>query len=162
MKIVQAHNYYIYSGGEDIVVSNEKKLLEKKGNEVISYKRENYEINEFSFFSKLSLIWKSSWSNKTYSEISNIIKKEKLDICHVHNMFPLITPSIYYACNDNKIPIVQTIHNYRFFCTNGLFFRNNHICEECINSSAYHAISSMDVIEIQKFRLIPRKDVGKS
>ena len=140
MRILQVHNYYIYSGGEDIVVSNEKKLLEKNGNEVISYKRENYEINEFSFFDKASLIWKTSWSNKTYIEISNIIKEEKPDICHVHNVFPLITPSIYYACNNNKVPILQTIHNYRFFCTNGLFFRNNHICEECINRSAYHAI----------------------
>ncbi len=35
---------------------------------------------------------------------------------------------------------MQSIHNYRHFCTNGFFFRNNHICEECINKKAYHAL----------------------
>lgn len=140
MKILQVHNYYQFSGGEDIVVSNEKKMLELNGNEVIFYKRVNNEISEYSFFNKVSLIWKTSWSDKTYNEISKIIGKTKPDICHVHNMFPLISPSIYYACNDNKVPVVQTIHNYRFFCTNGYFFRDNHICEECINSNAFRAV----------------------
>ena len=140
MKILQIHNFYQLSGGEDIVVANEQKMLKENGNEVVFYKRKNIEINDFSFWYKLKLIWETSWSNKTYFDISRIIKDEKPDICHIHNIFPLITPSIYYACSDNKIPVVQTIHNYRFFCVNGFFFRNNNICEECLNQSAYHAI----------------------
>ena len=115
-------------------------MLEEKNHKLIFYKRKNEEINSYSLHNKLSLLWQTSWSHRTFNEISNIIKGEKPDICHVHNMFPLITPSVYYACNDNKVPVVQTIHNYRFFCTNGFFFRDNHICEECLNNSAYHAL----------------------
>ena len=140
MKILIAHNYYQFPGGEDVIVHNEKELLEKEGHKVIFYKKENKEINEFSFFKKISLIWETTWSNKTYNEILKIIKEENPDICHIHNILPLISPSIYYACNSLNIPVIQSIHNYRLFCTNGFFFRNNQICEECLNSSAYHAI----------------------
>ena len=129
MKILIAHNYYQFLGGEDIVVFNESELLNRYKHSILFYKRKNNEINKFTVFNKISLFWETSWSSRTYNEITKIIKDEKPDICHVHNMFPLITPSIYYACYDNKIPVVQTIHNYRFFCTNGVFFRDNHICE---------------------------------
>lgn len=140
MKILIAHNYYQRTGGEDVVVEGECKLLQAKNNKIIFYKRENKEINHFPTSNKLSMLWQTSWSKRTYSEVSKIIKENKPDICHVHNMFPLITPSIYYACDDNKVPVVQTIHNYRFFCANGFFFRDNHICEECLNRSTFHSV----------------------
>ncbi len=41
MKILIAHNYYQFPGGEDVIVHNEKELLEKEGHKVIFYKKEN-------------------------------------------------------------------------------------------------------------------------
>ncbi|HEX6871934.1 MAG TPA: glycosyltransferase family 4 protein, partial [Micromonosporaceae bacterium] len=29
------------------------------------------------------------------------------------------------------VPVVQTVHNYRQVCANGLFFRDGHICTDC-------------------------------
>ena len=49
---------------------------------------------------------------KVYKEFDVLLKKEKPDIIHVFNFFPLITPSIFFAAYDNKIPIIQTLHNY--------------------------------------------------
>jgi glycosyltransferase involved in cell wall biosynthesis len=44
----------------------------------------------------------------------------------------MISPSAYYACRDAGVPVVQTLHNFRMFCANGLLLRNGRICEDCI------------------------------
>lgn len=140
MKILQVHNFYQFSGGEDVVVDNEKSLLESKGNVVIQFIKSNEEIKNYSFLKKVNLFNDSVYSKYTYLEIREIIKKEKPDICHVHNTMPLISPSVYYACSDNNIPVVQTLHNYRLLCSNAYLFRDGKICEECLGKSLYRSV----------------------
>ena len=140
MKILQIHNKYRQQGGEDVVYDAEKDLLENHGHTVIRYERNNKEIDEFSLFKKGTLLWATNWSKKSYAELNNLINKAKPDICHVHNFLPLISPSVYYACKHNKIPIVQTLHNYRLLCSNAYLFRNGKVCEECIGHSLYHSV----------------------
>lgn len=140
MKILIAHNYYQLKGGEDSVVTNEIELLRSYGNSVITYYRNNDEIKTLTVIQKAQLLFKTTYSQKTYQEVCQVIKEEKPDICHVHNFFPLITPSIYDACRDNNIPVVQTLHNFRLICANGLFMREGKICEDCLGKSAYGAV----------------------
>ena len=64
-----------------------------------------------------------------------IIKKENIDVVHCHNTFPLISPAIYYAAKRCKVPVVQTIHNFRFLCPNALFYREGNVCEEKLMKS---------------------------
>lgn len=64
----------------------------------------------------------------------------KPDVVHVHNFFPIISPSIYYACNRLNIPVVQTLHNYRLMCPAATFLRENKICEKCVNGSIVHSV----------------------
>lgn len=44
--ILIVHNYYQIPGGEDTVVANEKKMLEKHGHKVTLYSRNNAELKE--------------------------------------------------------------------------------------------------------------------
>ena len=46
------HNYYQIPGGEDTVVSNEKRLLEEHGHVAFFYMRSNQEIHRFSVVRK--------------------------------------------------------------------------------------------------------------
>ncbi|MDA3798782.1 MAG: glycosyltransferase family 4 protein [Kiritimatiellae bacterium] len=130
MKIIQVHNYYQQAGGEDVVVKAELELLRSQGEEVITYYKTNDEIH--GVLSKLKTAVQTIWNQKTYKEFKKILKKEKPDIVHCHNTFPLISPSIYWACSKEKVPVVQTMHNYRLLCLNAFLFRNNEICEKCI------------------------------
>ena len=52
-RILQIHNFYQIPGGEDVVVRNEKKLLEEHGHEVFTYYRSNKELNEGNKLKKL-------------------------------------------------------------------------------------------------------------
>ena len=140
MKIVVIHNKYQIGGGEDVVVENEKKLLESKGHEVLAYFKDNTEIANYSFLRKANLINTSVWSRQSFKELRELIEKIRPDICHVHNYMPLISPSVFCACDEMNVPVVQTLHNYRMLCSNAYLFRNGKVCEECIGKSLYHAL----------------------
>lgn len=140
MKILQVHNFYQFSGGEDTVFYNEYKLLSSFGHDVIQYTKDNKDIINYYFFDKGKLFFSSSYSRSTYKEVIKIIEEHKPDICHVHNTLTLITPSVYYACKKMGVPIVQTLHNYRLICANAYLFRNGKVCEECVGKSLYHSV----------------------
>ena len=49
----------------------------------------------------------------------------------MHNTFPLISPSVLYACRDAGVPVVVTLHNYKLACASGDFFRDGGPCHDC-------------------------------
>ena len=130
--ILIVHNYYQIPGGEDTVVANEKKMLEDHGHKVILYSRNNSELKEMSKLKKITLPVTTVFNPRTYREIKKLIKKENIEIVHVHNTLNLISPAVYYAARAMHVPLVQTIHNFRLLCPGATFYRDGHICEDCI------------------------------
>lgn len=131
LKILQVHNGYQIPGGEDVVVANEKRLLEMNGHEVWTYTRNNSELNEMKFWQKLFIPFTAVYSLKTYREVKRIIKEQNIDVVHVHNTLMMVSPSVFYAAFRCHVPVVQTLHNFRMLCPAGSFFRGDRICEEC-------------------------------
>lgn len=132
-RVLQIHNFYQIPGGEDVVVRNEKRLLEEHGHQVYTYYRSNTELGEKGIFGKLLLPFTAVFSLRTYREVKKIIKANRIDIVHVHNTLTMVSPSVFYAAFHCKVPVVQTLHNFRMLCPAGSFFRDNVICEECVN-----------------------------
>jgi glycosyltransferase involved in cell wall biosynthesis len=132
MKILVIHNFYQSSSpsGENSVFRNEVRLLETNGNYVIPYRKSNDDIQGIG--KKLRTGLNAVWSYGSYRDLKRLIRREKPDIAHFHNIWYLISPSGYYACRDAGIPIVQTLHNFRLFCLNGLLIRNGTVCEKCL------------------------------
>ncbi len=141
MKILICHNYYQNKGGEAQAVLKEKELLESKRHRVILFSKDNKEIDNYTFSQKARLCYETMFSRSTYKKIIKIVREEKPDIVHVHNVFPLISPSVYYALKKMNVPVVQTVHNYRFLCPNGLFLNNGgKICEKCKEGNLFNAV----------------------
>lgn len=130
--ILIVHNYYQLPGGEDTVVKNEKEMLESNGHKVTLYSRNNSELKEFSIFQKMSLPFTFLFNLKTYCDIKQLIRKKDIRIVHVHNTLSLISPAVYYAALSCKIPVIQTLHNFRILCPKAVFYRDGHICEDCM------------------------------
>lgn len=129
MRILVIHNFYQQPGGEDVVFANEKELLRQHGHEIIEFTAHNEQVEQMG---KLKLAINTIWSSDYKQQLSQIISQHKPDIAHFHNTFMVISPSTYYACREAGIPIVQTLHNYRLYCLNSSFFRDNHVCEDCV------------------------------
>jgi glycosyltransferase involved in cell wall biosynthesis len=140
MKILLVHNFYQQSGGEDVVFEQERRLLERKGHQVITYTRTNQEIEQFSSIRRAGLLKTIISASDSRHDIRTILRNERPDVVHTHNTFMLISPAIYEACADARIPVVQTLHNYRLLCPTVTFYRNGSICEECIEDSLLSGI----------------------
>ena len=146
MKIVQVHNYYQQAGGEDAVVEAERLMLEAHGHQVVTFYRTNDVIAKrpssqggrqsirnsrtAACFSLLRVSVQTIWNWKTYREFSKLLKLERPDVVHCHNTFPLISPSIYWACAQAKVAVVQTLHNYRLLCLNAFLYRKSELISD--------------------------------
>lgn len=131
-RILQVHNFYQIPGGEDVVVRNEKRLLEEHGHTVYAYYRSNSELNEKGLAGKLLLPFTAVYSFRTAREVKRLIRENHIDLVHVHNTLTMVSPSVFYAAFRCRVPVVQTLHNFRMLCPAGSFFRDNRICEECV------------------------------
>lgn len=65
-----------------------------------------------------------------------MLAREGPQVVHFHNTFPLISPAAYYAARAANVPVVQSLHNYRLLCANATFYRNGHVCEDCLGAFA--------------------------
>lgn len=133
MKLLIIHNKYqsVKVGGEDIVYQNELIHLKKHLGEhnVFSYDISNDDIHKFK------LLFSILFSKKHYNNVKKLVEQNRINIVHVHNFFPLLTPSVFKAAKDAGAIVVHTLHNYRLWCISGILYRNDFgSCEACIKN----------------------------
>ncbi|NLD46535.1 MAG: glycosyltransferase family 4 protein [Clostridiaceae bacterium] len=138
MKVLIIHNSYKEYGGEDKVVESQVKLFKEREIDYITYFCNSNEIDNYTAVQKLLLLKNGYASINTKNNIERLIEEHKPDVAHVHNVYPLISPIVYSVLKKHKIPIVQTIHNFRFICPNSLMFNKNRICEKCLIKDSYY------------------------
>jgi glycosyltransferase involved in cell wall biosynthesis len=134
VRVLLVHNRYRSGSpdGEEVVFRSESSLLDQAGHQVESYTRSNDDFVENSLAARLSVASQMYRSGKTHRDLSEVIRVFKPDVVHLHNLFPLITPSAIAVCRERKIPVVQTIHNFRLACMAGSFHRSSvGPCRDC-------------------------------
>jgi glycosyltransferase involved in cell wall biosynthesis len=143
MNVLLIHNAYQQPGGEDVVVAQEGRLLEQHGHKVTLYARSNHELDTLSFAQRLGLVNRIISATDSKLAVRGILRELRPDVVHVHNTFALVSPSVYEACQQEDVPVVQTLHNYRLLCPAATFYRDGKICQKCIThgllSSVRHA-----------------------
>ena len=140
MKILLVHNRYQIPGGEDVVFDQERQMLEEAGHEVVTYMRSNFEGDSWTGFRRLALVKNIAWSSETKSQLAQLLQEAKPDIVHVHNTFMMMSSSVFAACKEAGVPVVQTLHNYRMFCPAANYVREGKVCEECREHSVLRGI----------------------
>jgi glycosyltransferase involved in cell wall biosynthesis len=138
MRILSIHNTYQQAGGEDVVAAAEMALLRNHGHKVHFHSVSNDSIQKL--WSKIITAWNTPYSRGRRKETLRIIKRIAPDVVHVHNFFPLLSPSIFDACRDAGVPVVQTLHNYRTICAAAVLMRDGKLCEDCLKGTPYQAV----------------------
>ena len=129
MKILVAHNAKQQRGGEDAVVESEVALLRAVGHEVREYRRHN---DELAGMGAARAAADTLWSRRTASDLTALLAGWPADMLHVHNTFPLISPSLYWAAASARVPVVQTLHNFRLLCPQAMLLRDGRVCRDCV------------------------------
>lgn len=126
--VLLVHCRYRLPGGEDAVFAADRAMLEAHGHRVVTYERSN---DEGGLAAKLLLPLRAVFSLKTCREVKALIRSEKIEIVHVHNTLFAVSPSVFWAARAAGVPAVQTLHNFRLFCPNGVLLREGKVCEDC-------------------------------
>jgi glycosyltransferase involved in cell wall biosynthesis len=142
MKVLLVHNRYRTSApsGEDAAVRNEQRMLERGGVETVLFDRCNDDLAPSTVIGKLSVAANTVWSQRSRRELRLLLRREQPDLVHVHNTFAAMSPSIYGACKEQGLPVLQTLHNFRFFCPGGLFMRDGRPCEDCVDKGLIQSV----------------------
>jgi glycosyltransferase involved in cell wall biosynthesis len=140
MKVLVIHNSYQQPGGEDVVFAQECQLLRSYGHEVRTYQRSNDEIEGMSSLQRLMLAKDIISAEGSKRHIRELLRAERPDVVHVHNTFMMISPSVYEACQEMRVPVIQTLHNFRLLCPAWSLFRDGHVCEECPTSGLWRSV----------------------
>jgi glycosyltransferase involved in cell wall biosynthesis len=130
LRVLLLHNRYQVRGGEDAAVDLECEMLRGAGFTVDLLEASNDDIAGAAQMIRTALAVPYSFSARRL--VSARIRAFRPDVVHVHNFFPALSPSVYDACRAARVPVVQTLHNYRLVCANALLFRDGHACTECL------------------------------
>jgi len=133
MKILLLHNSYHFRGGEDIAVEQELALLREHGHDVRLLLEHNDSISGTA--GAVSAACSAVYSARSRRRVAEELRAFRPDVVHVHNFFPLLSPSVYLACREAGVPVLQTLHNYRLICPGALLFRDGRPCEDCVGRS---------------------------
>jgi glycosyltransferase involved in cell wall biosynthesis len=133
MKVLVAHNRYASGqpSGENVIVDAEIAQLGAAGVSVVPFLRSSDEIGTFSTAQKVLLPLSPIRNGDSQRALSALLKTEKPDVVHLHNPYPLLSPTVVKTAHAHGVPVVHTVHNYRQVCAPGLYFRDGHICTEC-------------------------------
>ena len=138
-KLLIIHNKYRITGGEDIVVDQETKVLEK-----------HFIVNSLIFSNKVSLsfnklpLFLSSRNKDSRDKITKAIDDFNPDIALVHNTWFNASLSIFDVLKEKNIQTILKLHNFRYFCTKNFFHKDhiprNEICSACGQCSSRYRI----------------------
>jgi glycosyltransferase involved in cell wall biosynthesis len=133
MKILVVHNRYrsTMPSGENEVVETEVAALRELGVDVVTYLRSSDEIPGLPVAEKATLPLRPLWSRRDVAAVEELLDRERPDVVHLHNPFPLISPAVIGVAQRVGVPVVQTVHNFRHVCASGTYFRDGHPCHEC-------------------------------
>lgn len=138
MRVLLVHNAYGKFSGEESVVAAQAMLLQTKGHDVLGYNRSSAELS--SLADRFKAFFAGICNPKAARQMRKLLTEFRPDIVHIHNLFPLISPSVLPECHEAKVPVVMTVHNFRLICPNGLFMSRGRICERCSGGREYWCI----------------------
>lgn len=142
MKVLVVHNRYRSEqpSGENNVVDQEVELLAGAGHDVRLFERRSDDIASMSLLEKATVPLRVPWNPASRVALAEVLRADRPDVVHIHNTFPLLSPSVLAACTDARVPAVATLHNYGMVCPPGTLYRDGHLCGECVGKKPVPAV----------------------
>jgi len=153
MKILAANKFFYLKGGSESVFFDTSRLLLSKGHQVVHFSMDHPSNidSPYSRFFVSSLDFKESgglrqkmkamgrilYSFEAKRMFESLLRQEKPDIVHLHNIYHQISPSILHICRKHKVPVVMTLHDYKLVCPIYTMFTGGKVCERCVNGGFF-------------------------
>ncbi|OGY86194.1 MAG: hypothetical protein A2233_01005 [Candidatus Kerfeldbacteria bacterium RIFOXYA2_FULL_38_24] len=145
MKILQINKFFYRRAGAENYFLELSRALEELGQKVMYFSMkhpqnlktpyEKYFIENIDFGNGAKKSLKKAehfvYSTEAVKNLNRLLKNEKPDIAHLHNITHHLTPAILDVLRYHKIPTVQTLHDLQVMCPNYKMFIMDQPCERC-------------------------------
>ena len=138
MRVLLVHNFYQIPGGEDSIVRQELIMLKKNGVDVELFSVTNDDIRGIR--EKISVGVKVVYNFGARRALSRKLAEYSPDVAHIHNFFPMLSPSILDACRDAGVPAVMTMHNFRILCPTALLGADERTRQRSLRRSCWWTV----------------------
>lgn len=128
MKIIQANKYYYLRGGAENYMLSLSDWLTSTGHTVIPFAMkysENLSSPYEQYFPSevetehvklnargLHTLGRMVYSLESRRKLATLIVEQKPDLCHVHNIYTQLSPSVLHTLSDQRVPTVMTVHDH--------------------------------------------------
>ena len=134
--IIQGTSATKFPSGELFVISNEQHELSKSHDVHVEVIRPKSDTET----SLLSRVIDLLWSRSNYKRVTSLMDEFKPDLVHFHTISPYLSVSVLVAAKKKGVPVIQTLHNMRWLCVEGGFYRNGRYCNECVQSYGWRGV----------------------
>ena len=133
MRVLVVHNRYRshLPSGENRVVDDEVAAMREAGVDVATFFRSSDELTTLPPGTRILAAFGPIDGRPSRVEFRDCLRAVRPQVVHLHNPYPLISPTVIADAKAMGIPVVTTIHNFRLRCMNGLLFRDGQVCTEC-------------------------------
>jgi glycosyltransferase involved in cell wall biosynthesis len=73
--------------------------------------------------------------------VERIIDRTSPDVCHAHNIYHHLSPSILSAVRNRGVPLVMTLHDLKLGCPAYSMLTHDGVCERCRGGRYYQAVA---------------------
>ncbi|ULK97094.1 glycosyltransferase family 4 protein [Bradyrhizobium sp. I71] len=146
LKVLFANKFFFRNGGSEVVMFDEMELMRRRNVDVIEFSMnddrnipsrfQSYFVSQKSYRAssrreKLRSALSFIHSSEAVSQIRRLIRDQKPDVLHCHNIYHQLTPSIVTAAADMGVPVVLTLHDYKPVCPVYTQLSNGQVCTRC-------------------------------
>lgn len=180
MRVLHINKFFYERGGAERYFFALTELLESHGHTVIPFAMQD-SANRPSPWQKFfpshvdfgdphglgafRALGRMFWSWEVARKLDALIREAKPEIAHIHNIYHQLAPlTVFAVLRKHRIPIVQTLHDYKLVAPNYTLFDRHGICERakrgyvqtilgrCIRGSVW--ASAVEAMEMWLFRIV--------
>jgi len=154
--LLSMNNYYYYRGGAETVFLEQNKMFRESGWNVVPFAMKNphnldsawsrYFVDDIEFGAQYSLgqklvrVPKVIYSFEARRNLARLIDEVRPDVCHAHNIYHHISPSVLSLLKQRGIPVVLTLHDLKIACPAYNMLASDGICERCRGGRLYNVV----------------------
>jgi glycosyltransferase involved in cell wall biosynthesis len=140
MRVLILHSRYLSdaASGENQVVRDEATLLQRGGHRVWMYTPTTRSARRRD---RAKAGASAVWSASAAAAVARTLRTHDIDVVHVHNLFPNLSPAVLRAAAAGGAAVVMTLHNYRLVCLPADLLREGRVCEACVGRLPWRGVA---------------------
>jgi glycosyltransferase involved in cell wall biosynthesis len=154
VKVLLVNKFFYPRGGSEACLFLTSRVLERHGHRVVHFAmahpdnlpspQARHFVSRVDFdgpagpLAGLRAAGRVVYSFEARRKLDDLIREERPDIAHLHNIHHQLSPSILHALRRGRVPVVMTLHDYKVVCPAYDMFAGGRTCERCRGGRFYH------------------------